>query len=64
MKSKERLARKIEVLRTDLEAVIEEKKEFIDPEVIKASQSLDKALIKHYRLAGIKKLKILEEGVE
>lgn len=64
MERKERLARKIEVLRTDLESVIEEKKDFVDPEVIKASQSLDRAIIKHYRLAGVARLRILEEGVE
>ena len=64
MKSKKHLARKIEDLRTDLETVIKEEKELIDPEVVKASQSLDKVLIQYYRRLGIKGLRILKEGAE
>ena len=64
MKSEEILSRKIEHLRTDLETVIEEEKELIDPEILKASQSLDKVLIKYYRRLGMSGLRILEEVVE
>ena len=64
MKREELLTRKIEDLRTDLETVIEEERELIDPEVVKASQSLDKVLIQYYRMLGIRGLRILREGAE
>lgn len=64
MKKEEPLTRKIENLRTDLETVIEEEKELMNPEVIKASQSLDKVLIQYYRKLRIGRLRVLSEGAE
>lgn len=64
MKRETLLAREIEDLRTDLQTVIEEKKELIDPEVLKASQSLDKVLNQYYRMLRMNGLRILEEGAE
>jgi hypothetical protein len=43
------LARKIEELRADLYSVMEEDRILVDPKVVTASQSLDKALIRYYR---------------
>lgn len=53
MESKELLARTIEDLRTDLENTIKEKRELTDPEVLKASQAVDKVLIQYYRKLGM-----------
>jgi hypothetical protein len=64
MKSIEQLARKIEELRTNLDAVIKEGKELTSPEVIKASKSLDKVLNQYYRMLGIKGFRIIEEKAE
>lgn len=64
MKREKLLAREIEDLRTDLQTVIEEKKELIDPEVLKASQSLDKVLNQYYRMSRMNGQRILEEGAE
>lgn len=49
MKGSRQLAEKIEELRMDLEAVIEEENELIDPKVVKASQSVDKVMAQYYR---------------
>jgi len=54
MKKEEYLIRKIEDLRMNLEAVIREKGELISPEVVKASQSVDKVLLQYYRVLGIR----------
>ena len=64
MKNKEQLARKIEDLRTDLDVVIKEGKELTNPEVIKASQSLDRVLNQYYRLMELGGLRIIEEKAE
>ncbi len=64
MKSKEQLARKIEDLRTDLEVVIKEGKGLTSPEVIKASQALDKVLNQYYKLLELRGLRIIEEKAE
>lgn len=47
------LARKIEELRLDLYSAMEEERSLIDPKVIEVSESLDKALIKYYRVLGM-----------
>ena len=64
MSREKQLARKIEILRTDLEAYIEMERELVDPEVVKVSQSLDKVLIQYYRLLGMRGLSILKEGAK
>jgi hypothetical protein len=64
MKKEEQLTRKIEDLRTGLETIIEEEKVLINPEVIKASQSLDEVLIQYYNMLGIRRLRILKEGAK
>lgn len=64
MNNNNQLARKIEDLRTDLEAVIKEGSELTSPEVIKASQSLDKVLNQYYRMLSIKGLRTIEERAE
>lgn len=64
MKNKEQLARKIEYLRRDLESVIVEGKELTAPEVVKASQSVDKAMVQYYRLMQRNNHTILEKGAE
>lgn len=61
---KELLTRKIEDLRMNLETVIEEKEELINPEVVKASQSMDKVLIQYYRVFDVRGLGILKKGGE
>jgi len=54
MKREELLTRKIEDLRMNLETVINEKGELINPEVVKASQSMDKVLILYYRILDMR----------
>lgn len=58
------LARKIENLRTDLENSIEKEKKLIDPEILKASQSLDKVLAQYYKALNVKTVSLLKEGTK
>lgn len=60
MKKEELLVKKIEDLRTDLETIIDEEKELIDPEILKISQSLDKVLLQYYRMLEIRRLRVIE----
>lgn len=60
----ELLATKIEKLRTDLNLVLTEDRELVDPEVIKASQSLDKVIIQYYRVLGMRGRRRLKEGMK
>ena len=60
----ETLAKQIEELRTDLDSVLQEDRELVDPKVVKASQSLDKVLIQYYRVLGMRGCRILKEGME
>ncbi|KUO68005.1 MAG: hypothetical protein APF77_03770 [Clostridia bacterium BRH_c25] len=64
MKRKVLVSKEIEDLRMDLETIIEEEKELINPKVVNASQSLDKVLIQYYRMLGTRGLRMVEEGAE
>jgi hypothetical protein len=64
MRREKLLARKIENLRTDLENSIEKEKELIAPEVVKASQSLDKVLIQYYRALSMRGVRFLKGGAK
>lgn len=54
MNREDYLLRKIEDFRMNLEAVIKEKEELVNPEVIKASQSVDRVLLQYYRILGMR----------
>ena len=60
----EMLAKKIEELRTDLDSVLQEDRELVDPKVVKASQSLDKVIIQYYRVLGMRGRILLKEEME
>ncbi|HYE83126.1 MAG TPA: aspartyl-phosphate phosphatase Spo0E family protein [Clostridia bacterium] len=61
MKDKAQLSKRIEELRVDLETVISEERELIDPKVVKASQSVDKVMTQYYRVSMKRGLGVLKE---
>ena len=55
MEKLEILAAQIEDLKVNLESLVAEETELINPEIVRVSEALDKILIKYYRLMSQEK---------
>jgi len=54
MKNVETVAAKIEELRANLRKLLDEHREIQEPEVLRVSEALDRAIIQYYRLYAIR----------